>query len=290
VNVRAYLRALRPRQWTKNGVILAPLLFAKSATDPHSVVRALGAVAAFCLLASGIYVLNDWLDRDRDRLHPEKRHRPIAQGLVGRGGAFSFLALLWLLGGALSAWLGPGFAAFAGTYVVAQVLYSFWLKHVAILDVFIIALGFVLRVASGGAAIDVPVSNWLFLCTLLLAVFLGFAKRRHELSSLAEDATSHRANLSDYSVPMLDQMLSIVAAACIVAYALYTVSPQTVEHVGSDGLKYTVPCVLYGIFRYLFLIHRRNAGGSPERVLLSDAPLLLAIAVYLAIAGAVLYR
>jgi 4-hydroxybenzoate polyprenyltransferase len=163
------------------------------------------------------------------------------------------------------------------------------LKQFVILDVVIIAIGFLVRVVGGGIAIDVPVSNWLYLCTLLLATFLGFAKRRHELSSLPE-AASHRTNLSEYSLPMLDQMIAVVGAACVLAYGLYTVSPDTVEHVGSDRLKFTVPFVLYGIFRYLFLLHKRGAGGSPERVLLTDPPFMVNILLFILVAGVVLYR
>jgi 4-hydroxybenzoate polyprenyltransferase len=283
------LQSLRPRQWTKNLAIFAPLVFAKSALDASAVVKATLAVISFCLLAGGVYVLNDWVDRAQDRLHPEKRNRPIAAGLIPGQAAFVLVVACWGVGLALAAAARPAFAGVAAGYVVLQVLYSLIFKRWVIVDVMAIALGFVIRVAGGGVAIDVPVSNWLYLCTLLLAVFLGFAKRRHELSALEEDASSHRANLSQYSVQLLDQLLSIVAASCIVAYGLYTVAQDTIEHVGSDKLKFTIPFVIYGIFRYLFLIHRRGAGGSPERVLLSDPPLLIDLLLYVAVATAVLY-
>ncbi|MGQ0506335.1 MAG: decaprenyl-phosphate phosphoribosyltransferase [Myxococcaceae bacterium] len=283
------LRQLRPRQWTKNLVILAPLLFGKALFIPDSVQRALAAVASFCLLASGIYILNDWMDREKDRLHPEKRSRPIAAGLMGAPLAAVMLVTCWIGGSLLALWVGRGFPLVAGSYVLMQIAYSLGLKRVVILDVLMIAVGFVLRVIGGGVAINVPVSNWLYLCTLLLAVFLGFAKRRHELASLQESAGSHRANLSEYSLPMLDQMISVVAAACLVAYGLYTVSRETVENVGSDRLKFTLPFVLYGLFRYLFLIHRAGATGTPEKVLLSDRPILLCVLLYIVVSGAVLY-
>ncbi len=286
----ALLRQLRPRQWTKNLALYAPLLFARKVLDPGSVVQATVAVLAFCFLASGVYVVNDWLDREQDRIHPEKRGRPIASGRIRGPLAAGLVVGCWALAFGLAAWVGPAFLGLATGYVALQIAYSLVLKHQVILDVLVIALGFVLRVIGGGVAIDVPVSNWLYLCTLLLAVFLGFAKRRQELGSLAADAVGHRASLSQYTLPMLDQMITVVAASCVLAYALYTVSPDTVQHVGSDGLKYTVPFVLYGIFRYLFLVHKKGLGGSPEKILLSDAPMIINLVLYLGIAGWALYR
>ncbi len=287
--VLAAVRAIRPRQWVKNGVLLVPLLFAKAATRSEMVWRSLAAVVAFSLLASAVYLMNDWVDRERDRLHPEKRLRPIAAGHLGTGPVFGLLFAC--LGGffAIGWWLGRGFLTVTIGYLVMQVLYTLALKRLVILDIMTIALGFILRVMAGAEAINVEMSNWLLLCTLLGAVFLGFAKRRHELSSLEGSAVAHRANLGDYSLGMLDQMMSISAASTILAYGLYTVSKETMEHVGSDRLKFTVPCVIYGIFRYLFLVHKRGAGGSTEKVLLSDAPLLIDMAVFLAIAAWALY-
>jgi 4-hydroxybenzoate polyprenyltransferase len=284
------IRALRPRQWTKNFAALAPLLFAKAVLRQESLVRALAAVAAFCLVSGGVYVLNDWVDRDKDKLHPEKRKRPIASGQLGPGPAFALLAVVWAGGLAIAWWTRLEFLYLVVGYIALQIAYSFALKRIVILDVLIISTGFIFRVVGGGVAIDVPVSNWLLLCTLLLAVFLGFAKRRHEIASLQEGAVLHRENLSEYSVPMLEQMISIVAAACIVAYALYTVAPETVAKVGSDKLKFTIPFVIYGMFRYLYLVHKKNAGGSPERVLLSDVPLIIDLGLYVAVAAAVLYQ
>lgn len=281
--------ALRPRQWTKNLVILAPLVFAKSIFRPGAALDATLAVLSFCLLAGGVYVFNDWIDRQKDRLHPEKRQRPIAAGLILGRAVLAMLIVCWLAGGAIAFAVRPALAAVAGGYVGLQVLYTLLLKRQVILDVVVIAIGFVLRVLGGGVAIDVPVSNWLYLCTLLLALFLGFAKRRHELFSLDDDAVTHRPNLDNYSVSMLDQLIAVVAASCILAYGLYTVAGETIEHVGSDRLKFTVPLVIYGIFRYLFLIHKRGAGGSPERVLLSDPPTIINLVLFLAIAAWALY-
>ncbi|MGV3620691.1 MAG: decaprenyl-phosphate phosphoribosyltransferase [Archangium sp.] len=284
----AAIRALRPKQWVKNGVLLAPLLFAKSIFAQGALVKALIAVASFSMLASGVYVLNDWFDREKDRLHPEKRKRPIAAGHLGVGAAIALIIICWAIAGYLGANLSLEFLEVLGGYLALQFVYTFALKKMVLLDIMGIALGFILRVVAGAVAIDVVVSNWLFLCTLLGALFLGFAKRRAELSSL-EDASSHRASLADYTVPLLDQMMSICAACCILAYGLYTVSSETVAHVGTDRLKYTVPFAVYAVFRYLFLVHKRGAGGAPEKVLLGDVPLLADTALFLAVAGWALY-
>ena len=283
------IKALRPKQWTKNGALLAPLLFAKSIFAPGLLTRALVGVGVFSLLASGVYVVNDWFDREKDRLHPEKRKRPIAAGHLSGFGAILLVAVCWAVAAAGAWWVSPEFAAVLGGYLLLQALYTSVLKQMVLLDIMAIALGFILRVVAGAVAIDVVVSNWLFLCTLLLALFLGFAKRRAELSALEDNAGAHRASLADYTVPLLDQMMSICAACCILAYGLYTTSKETVEHVGSDRLKFTVPFVVYAIFRYLFLVHKRGAGGSPEKVLLGDAPFFVSILMFLAVAGWALY-
>lgn len=286
--VIAALRALRPKQWVKNGVLLAPLIFARSIFTEGKLLKAAIAVAAFSLLASGVYVLNDWFDREKDRLHPEKRKRPIAAGHLGGAAAIALIVACWAAAGWLGSLLSTAFLGVLGGYLALQFVYTFALKKLVLLDIMGIALGFILRVVAGAVAIDVVVSNWLFLCTLLGALFLGFAKRRAELSSL-EDASSHRASLADYTVPLLDQMMSICAACCILAYGLYTTSTETVAHVGSDRLKFTVPFAVYAVFRYLFLVHKHGAGGAPEKVLLGDAPLLIDTGLFLAVAAWALY-
>jgi len=276
----AWLRALRPRQWIKNVAVFAPLVFAKAVLVPDLALRSLLAFVAFCWLSSGTYVFNDWIDRDEDRHHPEKKLRPIAAGELGGSTVLLLILLCWGAGLSLGAQLGWRFVALGAAYLLLQVLYTSLLKHQVVLDVLVIAAGFVLRVLAGGVAINVPISGWLFLCALLLALFLALAKRRQELVSLRDAAASHRAALGEYSLPLLDQMLATVAGMCVLAYGLYTVAPETVAKVGSDGLKWTLPFVLYGIFRYLFLVHRGQGTGSPERVLFSDVPTLVNLGLY----------
>jgi len=276
----AWLRALRPRQWIKNVAVFAPLVFAKAVLVPNLTLRAFLAFVAFCWLSSGTYVFNDWLDRDEDRKHPEKKLRPIAAGEISASMVLLLIVLCWGAGLSLGSQLGWRFVALGAAYLLLQVLYTTLLKHQVVLDVLVVAAGFVLRVLAGGVAINVPISGWLFLCALLLALFLALAKRRQELVSLREAAASHRASLGEYSLPLLDQMLATVAGMCVLAYGLYTVAPETVAKVGSDGLKWTLPFVLYGIFRYLFLVHRRHVTGSPERVLFSDVPTLVNLLLY----------
>jgi 4-hydroxybenzoate polyprenyltransferase len=284
------IRSMRPRQWVKNGVVLAALVFARQGDRLGSLLRALAAMALFSLLASGVYLFNDLLDRERDRLHPKKRFRPIAAGTVSPVVAGSAALVLAVGSVGLSFWLAPRFGIVALAYLVLQVLYSTWLKHLVLLDVFAIAAGFVLRVVAGAVVIAVPISNWLYLCTLLLALFLACAKRRAELLAFGDgDPAHHRRSLAHYSVGLLDQMIGILAACTILAYSLYTLSSETQAKFGTDSLKYTIPFVIFGLFRYLYLVHQRNQGESPEKVLLTDIPLLLDIGVFLGVVVVVLY-
>jgi 4-hydroxybenzoate polyprenyltransferase len=229
------------------------------------------------------------MDREEDRKHPEKALRPIAAREIRARTVLLIIVLCWAAGLDLGAMLGWKFAALGAAYLILQIAYSLSLKHHVILDVLCIAAGFVIRVLAGAVAISVPVSGWLFLCALLLALFLGLAKRRQELVSLQESAMEHRPSLGEYSLPLLDQMLATVAGMCILAYGLYTVAPDTVAKVGSDRLKWTLPFVLYGILRYLFLVHRRHVTGSPERVLFSDPPTIVNLVLYTVAVFAVLY-
>jgi len=279
---RAVLVSLRPAQWTKNAVLLVAPVFAHRATDPASVARALLGVAAFCLLASAVYVANDVADREHDRIHPLKRRRPIAAGELSLTLAVAASAGLALAGLALAGVLGKRFFGVGLVYLGLQVAYTLALRRLVIVDVFAVALGFVLRVVAGAMAVAVPISNWLYLCSLLLALFLALAKRRAELILLAAEAPSHRHILAEYSTPLLDQLITVLSACSVLAYALYTLSPETIQKFGSDRLKFTVPFVLFGLFRYLYLVHRRGAGGQPELVLLRDRPTQVNLAAYVA--------
>ncbi len=288
--LQALVVSLRPAQWLKNGALLAAPIFARKLLRPETLVPVLLGVAAFCMLASAVYLANDLTDRERDRRHPLKRRRPIAAGEVPAAMA-SGAALVLAVGGlGVGAAVGRGFLVTAVAYLALQALYTTWLKHVVVVDVFAVATGFVLRVVAGAEAVAVPISNWLYLCTLLLSLFLALAKRRAELTLLADEAAQHRRILAEYSIPMVDQLITVVSACTVLAYALYTLSPETIQKFGSDRLKFTVPFVLFGLFRYLYLIHRRGAGGEPERILLADRPTQVNLLGYLATVAWALYR
>jgi 4-hydroxybenzoate polyprenyltransferase len=286
---RALLVSLRPHQWTKNLVVLAALGFSKHLfDDKDAVVRAGLALVAFCALSGAVYLVNDLVDLEQDRLHPVKRSRPLASGALPASAARLAVAFL-LTGGLAGAWaLGRGFAIAALAYVALSLAYSFGLKHVVILDVLSVSLGFVLRAVGGALAIQVVFSNWLLVCTILLALFLSLAKRRHELVTL-DDAAGHRRILAEYSPYLLDQMIAVVTASCLTAYAFYTLAPETVEKYRTERLALTIPFVIYGIFRYLYLVHRKEQGGSPSDVLLADRPLLVAVALWALAVVAIVY-
>lgn len=271
-----YLRLLRPHQWVKNGFVFVGLIFSRGWEQPALVAQVVLAAVAFSLAASCIYVFNDLADRERDRQHPTKRHRPIASGAVRVPQAVGLGALCLVAGLGLASQVSWGVFAVVAIYLLINGAYSLGLKHVAVLDVFIIAAGFMLRILAGTLGVGIAPSAWLLLCGLMLTLFLGFAKRRAELDALAGKAGSHRKVLNDYDPAMLDQFITISAGAAIVSYSLYTVAPETVALHGSRYLIYTVPFVVYGIFRYLFLLHRRGGGGDPAAELLRDKHLLVA--------------
>lgn len=284
----ALFTLMRPHQWLKNGFVFVGLLFGHAWGDPVRLGQALAAFAAFCLLASAVYVLNDLVDREQDRLHPKKKSRPLAAGAVGATPALA-LALACLLGGGLVAWGWAGSAPWVFlAYVVLNVGYSFGLKHVVILDVFIIASGFMLRLLAGTLGLGIAPSHWLLLCGLMLTLFLGFAKRRAELNTLLSESAGHRRVLEHYTAPMLDQFIAIAAAGTVISYALYTVSADTVAMHGTRGLIATVPFVLYGMLRYLWKLHTRGGGGDPALELLTDSHLLAATAGWLLLVIALL--
>jgi 4-hydroxybenzoate polyprenyltransferase len=285
----ALLEAMRPHQWTKNAFVLAPLVYSRNANDPVFLARALEATVAFCLVSSGVYILNDWRDQEADRAHPKKRHRPIPSGRLGKGPAIGGALACLSLGLGLGAHLSQGFLLVVLGYLFQNVLYTLWLKRVTLLDVFLIANGFVLRAGGGAVALGVPFSQWLLLCTVTLSLFLGFAKRRSELIELGEEAARHRQALAEYTVGFLDQMISISASATVLAYALTTRSPEVIDRIGTPYLMATTPFVFYGIFRYLYLLHVRGWGADPARALLRDRPLLICCLLWAATSVALIY-
>jgi 4-hydroxybenzoate polyprenyltransferase len=270
-------------------VVFAALALSKHLFERDPFLRALLAFLVFCGLSGAVYLVNDLADLAQDRLHPRKRLRPLASGVLSPGAARVAAAVIGAASLGLSALLGLPFVVLALLYVVLNLLYSFRLKHVVIVDVIVISLGFVLRAVAGAVAIDVAFSTWLLVCTLLLALFLALAKRRHEITSLLDGAADHRRALAEYSPYLLDQMISVVTASCLVAYAFYTLAPETVEKYRTDRLAWTIPFVLYGIFRYLYLVHRKEQGGSPTDILLTDRPLLLDVALWAVAILAIVY-
>ena len=288
------LRSLRPAQWTKNLIVFAALMLGQRGTtpaflDPQAIGQTLAAFAIFCALSGVVYLINDVADREADRMHPLKRNRPIASGAVSPGTAIG--AAIVLAAAALgAAWLiRPLFALVAVAYVGLLALYSGPLKHVVIIDVLTIAVGFVLRAAAGAVAIDVPISHWLLILTILLALFLALSKRRHELVLLADAATGHRPILEEYSPYLLDQMIAVVTASTLISYVIYSVSPETVQKFHTDYLGLTLVFPLYGIFRYLYLVHQKEGGGSPADMLLNDRPLLACVALWAIAVAAIIY-
>jgi 4-hydroxybenzoate polyprenyltransferase len=284
----ALLASLRPRQWVKNLFVFAGVIFSQQLLTPR-VWPALAAFAIFCGLSGAIYLFNDVADVDKDRLHPSKRRRPVASGALPIGAAIGFGVLL--LAGCLAAAfrLSPAFGLVALAYGALLTAYSVWLKHLVILDVLTVAAGFVLRAVAGAVAVDVEISGWLLICTILIALFLALGKRRHEYRSLSGDAAAHRPILAEYSEGFLDQMISVVTASTVTTYALYTMSPETVAKFHTRLLPLTLPFVLYGIFRYLYLLYRRDLGGNPSDLLVTDRGLLLDALLWMVTTLAIIY-
>jgi 4-hydroxybenzoate polyprenyltransferase len=269
-------RLIRPKQWIKNAFVFAPLIFARELFNQPSFILALRAFVAFCCTASAVYIINDLADLESDRAHPEKKHRPLAAGTLSISNALVIMALL-LLGAAVSAAGMDGrFLVLLGTYFVINLAYSWKLREVFLLDVFIIAAGFMLRVLGGASAIGVTVSSWLVLCSLFISLFLGFAKRRGELVQWEQSgATARRKTLLLYRLDFIDQLLTVAAAGTVISYALYTVAPRTIEVFGTDRLIYTTVFVMYGVFRYMYLVHTSSAVGNPTGAVTSDLPIII---------------
>lgn len=287
--VTAWFRLLRPTQWSKNLFVLAALLFSGRATEPRVVADALIALVAFCLAASAVYAFNDVRDSEADRRHPVKRLRPVAAGEISTRHATAVAVVLAAASIALALQVGRSAAGWLAGYLVLNVAYSLRLKQVVILDVFAIATFFVLRLLVGAAAVEVHPSVWLLLCGGLLALYLGFAKRRHELTVLGSDSAGHRGVLAHYGLQFLDQVSAVLLAVTIVSYLMYTLTSDTAMMVGSEALSYGVPFVLYGVFRYLYLVHQRDL-GTPTETVLSDRSLLVTVGLWVLYNAWVLYR
>jgi 4-hydroxybenzoate polyprenyltransferase len=287
--VRDWISLFRPQQWVKNAFVLAPVVFAGQALDPRSALTAVAAAALFCLLASGIYALNDAYDAESDRAHPRKRLRPIAAHRISKRNAIivgSGLVMGAIAGAFL---LEPRFGLATLTYVAVNVIYTLKLKSVVILDVFAIASFFIMRLVGGAVVVDVPATIWLLLCGGLLALYLGFAKRRNELLTLGEGSMDHRAVLKKYGPEFLDQMSAVLLSVTVVSYIMYTLTSETAQRVGSDVLSYSVVFVLYGVFRYLYLSHKHGEGGDPTETLLTDRPLMGSVVLWFVYCGWVMY-
>lgn len=289
VFIRDLFQILRPTQWSKNAVLFAAIIFAQHLFVWLDLLRVIAAFVCFCCVASGAYVMNDLRDCERDRQHPLKCRRPLPAGRIKTPVAVLLAVSLMTVGLLGAVGLGSGFAILTAVYLALQVAYTFALKEIVILDVMAIAAGFVIRAVAGGWVIGVHVSEWLIIITFLLALFLGFSKRRHELVLLEGRATEHREALREYSPYFLDQMISVVTSSTVVAYAIYTASPEVQKKLGTDQLYLTLPFVLFGIFRYLYLVHQREEGGNPTWLLLNDRPLLAGVLLWILTASVLLY-
>lgn len=285
----ALLKLARPHQWLKNGIILLALIFAGEMTHPKKVELALLAIAIFCLLSSAVYTFNDLIDRKIDRKHPLKKNRPIASGKVSIGTAVTVVVILCSVGLAAAWLINMNFFMIAVVFLGLNLLYTLWLKNIVIVDVMSVALSFVVRAYAGAFAIDVPASKWMLINTLLLALFLGFGKRRHELVVLEEGAAAHRKILGKYSPYLLDQLIAVVTPSVLVMYMLYSFSTEVSLKLGTQNLFATIPFVVYGLFRYLYLIHKEEKGGSPTRVLIGDLPIMITVLLWLITSSLVLY-
>jgi 4-hydroxybenzoate polyprenyltransferase len=268
---------LRPFQWIKNLFLFAGLIFSFSFTQTVPILKTIFGFVIFCLASSSVYIFNDIIDKEIDRKHPQKCKRPVASGRLSEGLALFISILLAVISLLLSIFINRPFFFICFSYIVLMVIYSGILKKIAILDVLAISFGFILRAVAGAVAIEVYISPWLLLTTFLLALFIGLCKRRHEIVLMGESANAHRSALSYYSSNLLDQMIAVVTASTVVTYSLYTMAEETVIKFGTRFLGFTIPFVIYGIFRYLYLVHQQQGGGRPEKTLLTDRPLLIDI-------------
>lgn len=281
--VIATIQSLRPRQWIKNSFVVAPLVFSKNLSDLYIDAKILSAFGLFCLLAGCVYLINDIADIEKDRQHPKKKNRPLPSGKITKGQATIAAVIIFCISITLSFWLHPLFGAIVASYFVINLFYSFLLKNIVILDALTIAVGFVLRVQAGGVIAEVPCSPWIITSTFLLALFLGFAKRRGEILVEANPGTAgnSRKVLEHYSPELLDNFLLITATGAVMSYAIYATSNYVYEKFGTHNLIYTTIFVIYGVFRYYYLIHQKDLGSSPTAVLYSDYPMVVNLVLWI---------
>jgi 4-hydroxybenzoate polyprenyltransferase len=270
-------------------LLFAPLIFSQNVFHPLMFLKSMEAFAVFCFLSSGVYLLNDLLDREKDQKHPLKSCRPLASGKISPSSVKLACAFLLILSLLASLMIHRAFATVCLGYVLLQIIYSVYFKEIVILDLFSIAAGFFLRVVAGAKAIDVPLSSWLLICTLFLSLFLALGKRRHELLCLGEKAGDHRGVLDEYTIPLLDQMVGIATAGTVISYALYTLSSETLKKFQTENLWVTIPIVLYGVFRYLYLVYRKDEGGNPELIFFEDRALQATVLLYALVVVMVIY-
>ncbi len=285
----ALIKSARPAQWLKNLILFAALIFAGEMMYAHNVLKALAAFSIFCFLSSGLYLFNDLRDKNKDKKHPIKKLRPIASGELSDTAVTVSIFILFGCGLAGAWYLNEPFFIVASVFVLFNLLYTIFLKYIVIIDVMSIAFSFVLRAYAGAVVIAVPTSKWLLINTFLLALFLGFGKRRHELTLLEDNAENHRKILDRYSPYLLDQLMGVVTASVVVMYMLYTFSPEVSSKLHTENLFLTIPFVVYGIFRYLYLIHKEEKGGSPTKVMISDLPILATVILWILTVIMVLY-
>jgi len=278
--VKYIFLSMRPEQWIKNFFVFTALLFSKNLLNLSKDIDALVGFIIFCMITGYAYMINDLVDLEKDKLHPTKSQRPIASGRLNKTTAIKITTIICLVSLSFAFYINSFFGIIVLTYFLLNIGYSIYLKNIVIIDVVTIASGFVLRVLGGAVIISVTSSQWLVLCTILLSLFLGFSKRRHELILLEDNATGHRKVLEHYSPYFLDQMISVVTASTLICYALYTMSKDTIEKLGTSKLIYTIPFVLYGIFRYLYLVHQKEKGGSPTEVVFTDKPMIINISLW----------
>ncbi|MGQ9678297.1 MAG: decaprenyl-phosphate phosphoribosyltransferase [bacterium] len=287
--LKSIVKSMRPKQWVKNLLVFAALIFSQNLFNLIRLIETFAGFVVFCFISGAVYIINDILDRENDRSHPKKKFRPIASGQLKVGIAAMWATLIVALGIGGGFFLSVRFGLLILGYFILQLAYSLYLKKIVVLDVMVVASGFAIRAISGTFLVQVRISPWLFVCAILLALFLALAKRRHELVFLEGGGISHRSVLGKYSETLLDQMIAVATSSTVIAYCLYTIAPETVQKFQTHNLILTVPFVLYGVYRYLYLVYRKEEGGAPEKVLFTDLPLIIGVVLWLLSVVGILY-